>query len=543
MKEALQDDTDTSAPIVDCDVLEAAKENIQPIAKGRRVTALSAILSTPHAHRESRLAATRKILRMNVQLALANSTASANDDEPEGEEEANLLEAYCAFVFWVVENYPQGHSAESGLLELLEEATRVLKDHQNGKWRNDIRYLKLWVLYASYVEKPNVIFKFCLVNEIGTEHALLYEEHALALERAGRSVFLPGFLDKRTEPHHRKAEADEAYLLGIARRAAPLERLETKHGEFQKRMMSSPSLSSEVKPSSTADAATPASRTRRGGLGGPSSATTVTRRVTRASSRLNASASSSTPLTDTASLRPQPNARIPIFVDTPIDASSTPHVNNEGEPPSAWPDLGTRKSRVKENVKEATKAAGTTLKQPSRSRRVAVASTPKISVFRDSDLHEEHTVREGKSDMATPPPASNMPGKLSKSRSVKAIAVFCDDSSAGQPEPKKARLSKSVGVFRDEECEAGTSSMPEKPVKSTTSKKSAIPVFRDDRESSINNKPTAKSKGKEPISVFQDAEGLPDTSPQIEQHSEIRSAPTFTPFKDDQVSNASPLVV
>lgn len=166
---------DNGPTIVDCDVLEAAKENIQPIAAGRRVTALSAILSTPHALRESRLAATRNRLRINVEIALEDE-----DDDP--------LEAYCRFVYWVVENYPQGHSAESGLLELLEEATRVLKDHRDGEWRGDIRYLKLWVLYASYVEKPAVIFKFCLVNDIGTNHALLYEEFAVALERAGRSA-------------------------------------------------------------------------------------------------------------------------------------------------------------------------------------------------------------------------------------------------------------------------------------------------------------------------------------------------------------------
>ena len=172
------------------DVLEAAKENIQPLAKGRRVTALSAILSTPHAQREGRLAATRNRLRMNVELALENSLPGedSDDDGSTDMEGTDPLEAYCQYVNWVVENYPQGHSAESGLLELLEEATRVLKDHQGGKWRGDLRYLKLWVLYASYVEKPAIIFKFCMVNEIGTSHALLYEEFAIALERAGRCV-------------------------------------------------------------------------------------------------------------------------------------------------------------------------------------------------------------------------------------------------------------------------------------------------------------------------------------------------------------------
>lgn len=166
---------ENSDPVVDCDVLEAAKENIQPIAKGRRVTTLSAILSTPHAQRDSRLASARNKHRINVEVALED-----DDDDP--------LEAYCRFVNWTVESYPQGHSAESGLLELLEEATRVLKNDRGGKWKDDIRYLKLWVLYASYVEKPAVIFKFCMVNEIGTTHALLYEEFALALEKAGRYV-------------------------------------------------------------------------------------------------------------------------------------------------------------------------------------------------------------------------------------------------------------------------------------------------------------------------------------------------------------------
>ena len=39
---------------------------------------------------------------------------------------------------------------------------------------------------ASFVEKPNVVYKFMLVNDIGTNHALFYEEYALVLERDGR---------------------------------------------------------------------------------------------------------------------------------------------------------------------------------------------------------------------------------------------------------------------------------------------------------------------------------------------------------------------
>jgi spindle assembly checkpoint component MAD3 len=168
------EDVFSDAPnIVDCDVLEAAKENVQPLATGRRATALSAILSTPHAQRESKLAATRNRLRINVELALEDE-----EDDP--------LEAYCRLVNWTVENYPQGHSAESALLELLEEATRVLKDNRDGRWRGEIKYLKLWLLYASFVEKPTIIYSFLIANEIGTAFAILYEELAAVMERDGR---------------------------------------------------------------------------------------------------------------------------------------------------------------------------------------------------------------------------------------------------------------------------------------------------------------------------------------------------------------------
>ncbi|KAH9965166.1 hypothetical protein BC827DRAFT_1265206 [Russula dissimulans] len=69
--------------LVDGDLIEAAKENIQPLASGRRATALSAVLSTPHAQRKSKLAAAQNRLRINVEIALED-----DDDNP--------LEAYCS---------------------------------------------------------------------------------------------------------------------------------------------------------------------------------------------------------------------------------------------------------------------------------------------------------------------------------------------------------------------------------------------------------------------------------------------------------------
>ncbi|KDR80241.1 hypothetical protein GALMADRAFT_223131 [Galerina marginata CBS 339.88] len=313
--------------IVDCDVLEAAKENVQPLATGRRVTALSAILATPHAQREAKLSATRNRLRINVELAL--------DDE-----DGDPLEAYCRLVYWTLENYPQGHSAESGLLELLEEATRALKDDRDGRWRGDLKYLKLWLLYASYVDKPTIIYKFLIANDIGTEFALLYEEHAAVLERDGR-----------------RKEADEVYALGIARKASPLDHLESRYRDFQKRMMSNQYLPAAPAAASTSSQAPPPRQ---------ALATTVTS-VPASSSR---QPSSRNTLAAPPGIAPtSSNSRIQIFVDpTGSETAAAEASTNE------WNDLGTRKTRIKENVPEVKKMAGTKLKQAGRSARIASGS-------------------------------------------------------------------------------------------------------------------------------------------------------------------------
>ncbi|KAF8137294.1 Mad3/BUB1 homology region 1-domain-containing protein [Boletus edulis] len=333
----LEDVFTESPPIVDIEVLEAAKENIQPLASGRRVTTLSAILTTPHAQRDAQLNSARKRHRLNVEVALQDE-----DDDP--------LEAYVRFVNWTVENYPQGQSAESGLLELLEEATRVLKDDRGGIWRGELKYLKLWVLYASFVEKQTMIYRFLLANDIGTNHALLYEEYAAILERQGR-----------------KGDADSVFLLGIARQAQQLDHLQCKHTEFQKRMMSSLAMPPPPVPEPS---------TRRTALG-----------LTASSGPLGLGRAPSSSQGDVfgSGSRTLSNSRLQIFVDP---TGSEPQEDS----PMSYPDIGTRKSRVKENVPEVQKAAGTTLKNAGRARRVVsgssafatnTGSTSKIVPYRD----------------------------------------------------------------------------------------------------------------------------------------------------------------
>ena len=122
-------------------------------------------------------------------LLISFGETEGKEEESDGEftlEEAEerLLDAYVRLVVWTVEHFPRGQSAYSGILELLEEATRALRHAAHAK--QDARYLDLWVRYAGYVEKPELIYEFLLANEIGTEWGRLYEEYAGLLERMNR---------------------------------------------------------------------------------------------------------------------------------------------------------------------------------------------------------------------------------------------------------------------------------------------------------------------------------------------------------------------
>ena len=63
-------DVPEDPPIVDGAILEAAKENIQPLARGRRATALSQALTTPHRERATRLASERAAMREYLEQAI-----------------------------------------------------------------------------------------------------------------------------------------------------------------------------------------------------------------------------------------------------------------------------------------------------------------------------------------------------------------------------------------------------------------------------------------------------------------------------------------
>jgi spindle assembly checkpoint component MAD3 len=189
-----------------------------------------------------------------------------------------------------------------------------------------------------------------------------------------------GFVDRRSE-------ADGAYLLGIARQAAPLDRLVAKHGEFQKRMMSAASM-----PPPPAPNAPP----RRTALAVASSSSTAP--PSGSISRVPSSSHQADTRRSASGSRLGSNGRLQIFVD-PSGTESAGAVDSL----NPYPDVGTRKSRVKENIPEVSKASGSTLKQAGRTRRIASGSSSvvpsTIIPFRDP-LPDDDVEMRG----AMPPP-------------------------------------------------------------------------------------------------------------------------------------------
>ncbi|KAF8518360.1 Mad3/BUB1 homology region 1-domain-containing protein [Hysterangium stoloniferum] len=320
---------DAGSDIVDADVIEAVKENIQPLQRGRRATALSAIFSTPHAQRDLLLSRKRTQFRLQVIQTL--------EDDDEDNDATDPLEVYSRFIAWTLESYPQGQSAESGLLELLEEATRKLKDRRS--YSQDPRYLKLWALYADYVDKPAMIYAYLLANEIGTDMAQLYEDYAHILERDGR-----------------RREADEIYLLGIARRVEPLDHLKKRYSEFQRRMLAAPL----PPPPSSLPGSVPPIVGHRVVLG-------------ETASRTHKPVAATVP---EVVMAPRSNGRLQIFID-PNNEEAKEIVGNE------WGDIGTRISRTKENRPEVHKMAAGPLSRSRGTQRNVSGPASRILPFRD----------------------------------------------------------------------------------------------------------------------------------------------------------------
>ncbi|KIY65869.1 hypothetical protein CYLTODRAFT_491961 [Cylindrobasidium torrendii FP15055 ss-10] len=133
-----------------------------------------------------------------------------NEDDP--------LALYVQYIQWINKTFPD-NEPNSGLMATLKEATNAFR--ADSSYRGDLRYLKIWVLYARHLDPAETINLYANLakQHIGTSYSLLYEEYARALEKVGRT-----------------ADAEHVYKMGLKRKCRPLDRLKARYKDFKYRI-------------------------------------------------------------------------------------------------------------------------------------------------------------------------------------------------------------------------------------------------------------------------------------------------------------------
>jgi checkpoint serine/threonine-protein kinase len=322
--------------LIDFNVIETQKENIQSIPGGRSAKQLASICSPLAAQKSPPLSETQNLkdtMRQQYEKELA---AISEADDP--------LDVYERYVKWTMDAYPAAQAThESHLLPLVERATKAFLNTPH--YKNDPRYLKLWLLYIRlFSDSPRETYAFLAKHNIGDAQSLFYEEFAAWLENAGRW-----------------AQAEEVYLKGIDCNAWPQERLIRKFGEFQHRR--------EAKGSSQDGPTSPAMPKIRPALAAKLDPYAAAAEEADPQARDRAAAAA-------APRAPKPGrSKISIFAgeDEPQKPGSSD--SNSG---SGWDSIGSIKERKKENTREAKPWVGETLQGGRRA-----VSGPKMAIFKD----------------------------------------------------------------------------------------------------------------------------------------------------------------
>ncbi|KAF8852519.1 hypothetical protein BDZ45DRAFT_807413 [Acephala macrosclerotiorum] len=325
-----------SEDLIDFDIIENQKENIQSLPGGRSARALASMFSPSPLHK---LATPTPSDTKNLNDAMRNEyenellTISESDDP---------LDIYDRYVRWTLDAYPSAQATPaSQLLPLLERATKAFLT--SAQYKNDPRYLKLWISYIRFFsDTPRETFAFLARHNIGERLALFYEEFAAWLEGAGRWT-----------------QAEEVYTIGIEKEATPAARLLRKYNEFQQRFAQQPDDAKE--PSS------PALPTVRPALAAKidpfAAAAPRDPQAPRPSSGVGGGTTKSG------------RQKLQIFSDADNAAPAVASGETKG-----WESIGSLADRKKENVMEPKPWVGETLKAGRKK------SSTKMMVFKDESL-------------------------------------------------------------------------------------------------------------------------------------------------------------
>ncbi|CAL9111839.1 unnamed protein product [Musa textilis] len=200
---------------------EVYKENVRPLKRGRDVKLLNhALRSQVDRSLKASLLRTRRhssLFAPSLRLSLLPGSFLEIDrwrmieaiDEYQGEDP---LQPWLRCIKWVQESFPTGGEC-SGLIVMYEQCVRTF--WHDDRYRDDLRYLKVWLEYADNCADAEVIFQFLEANQIGQSHSIFYTSYAMHLESKNKL-----------------RKADEVLNLGLARKARSLVKLEDAYRTF-----------------------------------------------------------------------------------------------------------------------------------------------------------------------------------------------------------------------------------------------------------------------------------------------------------------------
>ncbi|XP_061553071.1 mitotic checkpoint serine/threonine-protein kinase BUB1 beta [Phycodurus eques] len=179
---------------------ELCKENIQPLRRGRNMSALLQALN------QNKDGLSPAILQQKQ--AFESELRLYDGDDP--------LDVWDRYIKWSEQMFPQG-GKESNLSTLLEQAVTRYTDEK--KYHDDPRYIDLWIKYAGHCLERLDIYRYMKAQGIGTTRASFYIAWAEELENHG------DFL-----------KADLIFQEGLKMFAQPLDRLQQFHKLLQARV-------------------------------------------------------------------------------------------------------------------------------------------------------------------------------------------------------------------------------------------------------------------------------------------------------------------
>mmetsp|Transcript_22024 Transcript_22024/g.48004 ORF Transcript_22024/g.48004 Transcript_22024/m.48004 type:complete len:1418 (-) Transcript_22024:222-4475(-) len=216
---------------------ELRKENAAPLARGRNAATLSQALSSSSQVDDDTRRAHDKRIREFERLVKPSERAAEivgkrSDDGEPVERDLNPLELleeselgdngtdddplvhWLSYIKFHQEAYPSDTRTQFLLTERCSRAIVMFP-----RYRNDVRFIRVCVLYADKTSSPSDIFKFLHKRGVGGKSALFWIAWAWVAEKADDYRF-----------------AEKIYVRAITKKAQPTKMLEDRHKQFQRRM-------------------------------------------------------------------------------------------------------------------------------------------------------------------------------------------------------------------------------------------------------------------------------------------------------------------